>query len=702
MAEARENTDAIDTAQRRAVIFLVHGVGLPCADVFGQNLTERLRELPFHGEFHVERISWHESVEPPVGPGGFVNERQLTGLMQGLIGASARVPNSSRRVHRFLSAVMLFAPLWLYLLLVCLFGAVNTQAVGDTRYAILRQVGHLVGQIICEFCPGFLVRHAPSIVIVYGVVLAVVMCIQFVVCSSCDGLLHAVRVCSLALIRPIVMFVSSWVLVPSAILLIAASLTILFNGVIGRKTPDTIPVELHAQFGYIPVLGLDEVYKESVLMAAMYGCFFAAFFIVRWCTIGLRWILKVVADVVCFMGNKEYAAALETLVANRIAKVSFREGDRVILVGHSLGSAILLSCLLQSRFAFPEGATLTVVTMGSPIRRLLSRFFRGIYPTADEAFHACTALHGNFSWINIYRPWDPIGAQLFLSQSQRQRDYSTRQWRKFGFAAHCGYWDDPVVHRVAYKFIAGVGHEAGSGGQPIPPGVAVRTDWSSVDNSFAFHRTIGVNVCLIAGVALGLVSGWESACRFAAVDMGPGDPRAIRKVIANAKPGTVEQGFGDLFRVEEHISSGGEGGTGPQSRTDYVVVFQPSEAQMPIAVRYRAMDFRLEVPKGAEEECAIKRWRYYEQCWKRKVAIRYLKQDPSNVDFPEFQAPKRFSGKNIIVAVAEWVSTVLILIFTVGVFVFVFVCITFLCVFASCIYCGVQVADSDPKPRAVN
>jgi hypothetical protein len=55
----------------------------------------------------------------------------------------------------------------------------------------------------------------------------------------------------------------------------------------------------------------------------------------------LLWMFKVFADVMCFAGDPLYAKTLIDYVRDQFSKASVKADDNVVIVGYSLGSAIL-------------------------------------------------------------------------------------------------------------------------------------------------------------------------------------------------------------------------------------------------------------------------------------------------------------------------------------------------------------------------
>lgn len=89
-----------------------------------------------------------------------------------------------------------------------------------------------------------------------------------------------------------------------------------------------------------------------------------------------------------------------------------------------------------------------LISMGSPYRRLFVRFFPGVLFHLDptETANAIAARVQRLRWLNVYRPWDYIGASLGLTRSGVGLDRSTRQWSRL--EGHGNYWGDNRVLEV--------------------------------------------------------------------------------------------------------------------------------------------------------------------------------------------------------------------------------------------------------------
>ncbi|MGO6788713.1 hypothetical protein ACCS70_18840 [Rhizobium ruizarguesonis] len=166
--------------------------------------------------------------------------------------------------------------------------------------------------------------------------------------------------------------------------------------------------------------------------------------------------LKVLLDIFRYIGSVGYREAIQlhmnALLRERFA-ISGPERP-IYILSHSLGTVIALDSLLSSG-EWDGDAQVTLITLGSPIRRFFMRFFPGLFfPSSVKKAATAVSARMNFRWINCYRPLDQVGTALGLSDLAYCRDVSTNQWKRI-WDAHPDYWgDDCVAHAITKAIIA--------------------------------------------------------------------------------------------------------------------------------------------------------------------------------------------------------------------------------------------------------
>ncbi len=121
-------------------------------------------------------------------------------------------------------------------------------------------------------------------------------------------------------------------------------------------------------------------------------------------------VLKVLLDIFHYISDPAYRVRIQEFVDHCVEELCHRfEPTEVVLVGHSLGSVIIVDSLLHSHKWLDK--RITLITVGSPLRRFFFRFFPGLYipATAGKCADDIARRLREFRWINAYRRLDYIG-----------------------------------------------------------------------------------------------------------------------------------------------------------------------------------------------------------------------------------------------------------------------------------------------------
>jgi hypothetical protein len=227
------------------------------------------------------------------------------------------------------------------------------------------------------------------------------------------------------------------------------------------------PLALRSPLAFVAVVVIALVGTvASIAIAFRY----AASWSERFTRLPVGWLVMVISDVVRYLADRVYWEELHVALRETLENNRAQARSEVVVVAHSLGSVIAVDHLRCFPEEFPS-APITLVTMGSPLKRIIGPFFPSTYGAPLQVRAEIVRRHPIFRWLNVYRPFDPIGASLFGSRSRTDR--STRQYRRLmPWAAHTGYWGDEPVLRVAVdalrhvEFIQGVGERPGQSCAP--------------------------------------------------------------------------------------------------------------------------------------------------------------------------------------------------------------------------------------------
>lgn len=153
--------------------------------------------------------------------------------------------------------------------------------------------------------------------------------------------------------------------------------------------------------------------------------------------------LKILDDIACYIGDPKYRENIQKALFDTVRDKCLENRD-VVFVGHSLGSVICAQFLSSNTEAFKSCQSVCLLTMGSPLHRYFYRFFPTSCPLPEQLAIMLAHSIPRFKWVNIFRPFDPIGGEL-SSGNKNIINRSTHQWRKMLFGAHTEYWSDPAV-----------------------------------------------------------------------------------------------------------------------------------------------------------------------------------------------------------------------------------------------------------------
>jgi hypothetical protein len=427
-------------------------------------------------------------------------------------------------------------------------------------------------------------------------------------------------------------------------------------------------------YGNIPWVGTEPENRQLLWFVILVATAYPVAFVLLYLGRSALGPLKIAADIARFMGDRPYNRRLIRHLDGHLRNCIEQPVDCLVLVGHSLGSAILIQWLLTTVDVTFHAKHVIVITMGSPISRLLGRFFPSIFPMGDEASRCLTSLHPQCAWLNVYRPWDPIGSRLFGNTSEWRSDRSTGQFTKLWMSAHTGYWDDDVVHAICLDFVRA--HLSSDRSAGAPPSTAVQVRgldlyWEWPAAVARFHATFVSRVLSTTGALLILwlagTLGWF-LCKDMLID---NDGRRELGMVGDASGNAheVRQVMGELYRYQDTIS--GRGDLPDVDQNKYAVVFTPEREKEARVVMLGAMentwDMAVYVKGKTFEKTKVKRWQFLDDAEKCRVMVGYLVNDPTIIYVPGLSRLSPWSGRALFVTAANVLGTVMLLLMgTVG------------------------------------
>jgi hypothetical protein len=145
--------------------------------------------------------------------------------------------------------------------------------------------------------------------------------------------------------------------------------------------------------------------------------------------------LDIVADIATYIGSARYRKAQLGEVRAMLGSVFARALQaNVVVVGHSLGSVMVMNGLADLPEALNGTQRLLLVTVGSPFLRL-ARWFSAVVHTPEQLAAVYEEGKCIRHWVNFWRDQDGLGGPMKVR----------REWfaeASLGEGAHGAYWSD--------------------------------------------------------------------------------------------------------------------------------------------------------------------------------------------------------------------------------------------------------------------
>jgi len=447
--EMKSSQDSSELVGGDIDVLVIHGVGNPAVGGLTRLVTETIKRTwpDLMPAIRVSEYDWNSIVEPSARSGAILCAA-LEDLSNSLARASAigdgsLVSNRFARLLRILSAfVLMFAELGLAAALagVVVLSLLSLSMGFANSEALFRPALHAGVSFICWSLLAAV--GALPLLIVLGMARTLAL-------GSLAPFFVELRRALLFFFRPFLILSYSFFFIPwrrvaggewieiFSITALAMIPFMIFMGLFGWwLDPSSFKwFEVVSAGGYIYMW----------MVALSLAVFAIAFVTVRM----IAPSLKVLLDIFRYIGTVGYRETIQShmdaLIRERFA--SGRPQRPICILSHSLGTVIALDSLLSSG-EWGRYSQITLITLGSPIRRFFMRFFPELFfPAPATAAAAAVAARVNFRWINCYRPLDQVGTAIGLSGLAYCRDVSTNQWKRF-WDAHLDYWSDDHVASV--------------------------------------------------------------------------------------------------------------------------------------------------------------------------------------------------------------------------------------------------------------
>jgi len=501
-------------------ILVIHGVGNPAAGdlVAAVKMTLEHTAPRRSQSFHVTECNWNQIVEPSAKDGAILDsaweDLSLALARASAIGEGSTPTGRSERLLRLVAGVaLLIAELGLAATLAALFIVVPLVV---TVFLFLNFLvfSHHEADYAIGVHPALVFAH-PALVFAKGCVIVALGGLAALILS---GLARALVVGGPApffveLRRAIILVLRPF-LIGAVSVFHALPIRFLRNEKWKSFFFFLVPaLVLFGTFAFVGKAllfdprGLESIGRPdfatlSIFCALVFGVPMAGVAIVFVTAQVIAPSLKIALDIFRYIGSDTYRKKIQFHLDSLIRRLSVDggAGKPVVILSHSLGTVIALHSLLSSE-AWVEDARITLITLGSPIRRFFMRFFPGLFfPAAiTAAADAVAERVAEFKWINCYRPFDQVGGALGLIGLTNARDISTHQWRRI-WDAHPNYWGDDLVLKSIARAMLETKYSAALQAQRKPVNRRyIVTEW--VDAAEKFRQRLAMQIIYVTASA---------------------------------------------------------------------------------------------------------------------------------------------------------------------------------------------------------
>ena len=446
-------TSEADTFSKKppdALVFAIHGVGNPKVGEIAKSIAANLSESAVTNPVH--EINWNQIVEKPLSERGNIRVTAIATLARVIANISLTSPRSLRGnqpfsllgiIFRLQQILFVFADaliaiaFWIILVFppsAYLGGLASTAFVPEAS-PVINRFEHI----------GFSLTVPAVRIVFYLLLLFLATCLlQALLTRSLSPMFIGTRRALGLILRPLLFLLTFPLLFPWRSLVSSAwrSRAVLVRVLLIFLVFYASALTLVSQYRHTLTMAFDTIVKraaEVCLVSALAAILIYAF----------SPALKILMDIFRYAGDPAYRQRIQALIAAKVNAVRTNSGSggEFYILAHSLGSVIAIDALLNAE-TFIGADRITLITIGSPLRRFFFRFFPNLFfpDTAALCAERLASRFAGFRWINCYRPFDQIGTRLGLPDYGWTSEISTSQYKRIA-TAHSDYWGDPIVRK---------------------------------------------------------------------------------------------------------------------------------------------------------------------------------------------------------------------------------------------------------------
>lgn len=430
------------TSINKTILILIHGVGAPGVGEIKTQVEENISANS--NDIDTIEINWNQIVEQSTEL-GFIKYESIIRLLKALTYAS-RATESNIPLDQFNKFLSFSLNKILNIIEILQFFVLIT--ILSVPVLILR---NLLAKTSLLNNFNYIDEVFIRLYLLIGLLSFMFLTASFILASICRNISYMhinIRRLMLLLIKPLVLFyIPFFIGFPKEFSKSLISYALPMYGVI---TPLIFLISIAiSKFSELSLFnGISEIFPFLSLLGFTIGfatiSYLLNFFLLKM----FGPILKIFLDIFRYVSEEEYRNNILRTCDEILGECFQRKNANIIIVSHSLGTVIMTDYLLNynNRQVLNQ---LTFITMGSPLKRFFFRFFPNLcFPSsAESTFNILCKQYQSFRWINIYRPFDQVGAKINLPNTAYTSEINSKQFKGY-FGSHINYFSDPLIRDI--------------------------------------------------------------------------------------------------------------------------------------------------------------------------------------------------------------------------------------------------------------